>query len=418
MKTLALSLAVVLAIAAVADAKTRSTTAAKSRRKAAAGQKQPTSWLQRFHHRQMEAERQLGKTKLETTEPSGQHVNLAVTDKDMRLPVRIVTIRGKAARTPGFTVALDKDLKGQDIVNGVGTCYRIVAPLGLVGIRIKIRVGNKGGKGTRIVTYVPCTDEYRRPEMVRAGLRYLEDGTYRQMKALGVNQVMSRAYRGKTVADVIAQRAQIVKAVTEKIDPNRFIAEGKPVATIEAVLAAIYANGTRAYEFAWSRKVVTFNDKKKTRKSVLVAGGMAQFICPSYETMLGSYPAAGLAPGKLGPRRRQLHKYDCRRISWPQFVAAMNDHRNAFRAMYLHDDYCIGSLRSAHPSLATRLKRAGLLAFGRWLAAAYNGGCDAAIGALKSDPAAWTAPHGGLELESRRYVVVFTAVYTYLYGKG
>jgi hypothetical protein len=122
------------------------------------------------------------------------------------------------------------------------------------------------------------------------------------------------------------------------------------------------------------------------------AGGLAQFIRPTYSVTRRRYASAGLPA---------------------DFVQAMSDHVLAVSAQYCLADWSFGRLpRETRRTLAARDREEDLGAF---IAAAYNGGEDRAASALAAHPSDWEREGNGLARQTVGYVREFRAVYRHLF---
>lgn len=182
------------------------------------------------------------------------------------------------------------------------------------------------------MVYAPYSELFRTPEIIAAGKAYLDHHADEAYKDLRDRKVLSLAYPGKLVVDVVPRDLVQNIILTEQVDPGwLMLSEDGGQALAERTLAIIGANGAWAYRYINSRAG---------------ARGLAQFIEPTYLGMIDRYPDAGLI------KDHQL---------------GMTDHTNALKAVILFFDLHDAELRS-------KIRRADMLVTKAMLAAAYNGG--------------------------------------------
>lgn len=195
------------------------------------------------------------------------------------------------------------------------------------------------------IIYVPYSDALRRPEIVAAGKKYVDDSVDKAFNQLDVNRVMSVSSPGHLATEGVTKDFIKNIILVEHIDPVGFLASddgGQELS--ERVLALIGANQGWAYRYTGSPAG---------------ASGLAQFIRPTYDAVRARYPAAKLIKDyKLG----------------------MADHVNAMEAMVLFfDNYRRAITSRLAPSVAAQLGINEEI-----LAATYNGGPGNVVRAIKT----------------------------------
>jgi hypothetical protein len=305
---------------------------------------------------------------------------------------KLVTVVGGKSRTRGFTVEMLRR-------NGVNSHYH-VSPDGWLVVGLKTSVNGRSGsakacwsktkRGKRHqvecparsvpAIYVPWCEKLESPEMIRAGRVYLEALLKRAAQTLNRPGVHSKLDGKSLVTETVPWRVLLTLLVVEHMDPENFRAQGV-AAVVNQVLTTIAVNQGDSYGHAISRAK---------------AGGLAQFIKPTYDEVRGSYGAAHLKP---------------------EFIEGMRDHLNAVRAQFCLADRDLAKLAEAAPKAHLKLVQGDERELGAWIAASYNGGPHRAIPALRDSPEAWDKPGHGLVRETTVYVEEFRAVYRYLFGQ-
>lgn len=245
--------------------------------------------------------------------------------------------------TPGFTISVRR-------FNGINSDIVCIDPPGLKVLAIKYPVNNSGnrfGPGPEVLeaVYTPYSAEIKSPELVRYGLAYQHDLIREAYGRLKERYVLSRAFEGRRVAEVVP--ADIVSALllNEHIDPSEFSTVGLTKALVDRVLTVVATNRDRAYAYS---------------VSPANARGLVQMIPSTYAWLLSQYPAAGLLSN---------------------FAAGMADPVNAIMAQILLCDSDWATLRQAADVPPERV--------GPYLAAAYNGGVGRVMRVVAHDQTDW-----------------------------
>ena len=194
------------------------------------------------------------------------------------------------------------------------------------------------------MVYAPYSAFLHTPEVVAAGVAYINERASAAFQELKDARVESQAVPGKLVTDVVP--LDLVKNIVlvEHVDPGWLLLSddgGKMLA--ERTLVIIGANREWAYRYTNSKAG---------------ANGMAQFIKPTYDLMVERYPAARLI---------QDHNF------------GMADHTNAFKVIALLFDNETATIQNLTNVIPTR----------QMLAAAYNGGSTRVIRSIKKSGPDW-----------------------------
>ena len=334
------------------------------------------------HARDLLADADIGTAKL-----GGAHAVLAVWHPDRPDDIRLVRLLDGRSRTSGFSVKLI-------IQNGVNSLYEVVEPAGYVVLASKTNVWDTRRRvcrtvkakrsrrairhcdwigRTKGVVYTPYSAALDRPELTAMGRLYLEQLVARAAERLEKAGVTSLADPDFTVPAMISPRVLLTLMVIEHITPDEFDIRGDKAMT-DQVFALVGANGDGTFDYSFSRAG---------------AGGLTQFIPSTYRLTRGRYSAAKLLA---------------------DFTAGMRDHENAVMAQYCLADW---SLAALSPAEYLRLSENDE-DLGAFLAAAYNGGENGAVAALRRDRRRWEEPGRGLKRETVRYVREFRQVYRLL----
>lgn len=194
------------------------------------------------------------------------------------------------------------------------------------------------------MVYSPYSEFLHWPDVIASGKKYISDHAEEAFDDLKKKKVESRAYPGKLVVDVVPEDLVKTIVLVEHVDPGwlKFADDGGKE-LVERALVIIGANQEWAYRYT---------------NSSADASGLAQFIEPTYDLMVERYPDAGLIKDhKLG----------------------MADHTNAFKAIALLFDNEMQTIQENTGTIATR----------EMLAAAYNGGPNRVIRAVKKLGQTW-----------------------------
>lgn len=205
-------------------------------------------------------------------------------------------------------------------------------------------------KYTEII-YVPYSKSLHLPEIIEVGKRYLDDCVNRAFKQLEADGIVSHSPPGRPATAAVTK--DFVKSIVliEHIDPDGFsaAADGGRELT-ERVLVIIGANQNSAFRYT---------------SSPAGASGLAQFIKPTYQTIVSKYPEAHL-----------LKDYNL----------GMADHVNAVKAMVLFFD----NYKKEISNKVTRhdiISQIGVTE--EMLAAAYNGGPTKVVRSVNKYGLAW-----------------------------
>ncbi len=208
------------------------------------------------------------------------------------------------------------------------------------------------------IIYAPYSTSIHLPEIIASGKRYLDDNVDRAFGQLNVEGIIShssldspRQERGKLVTTVIDKEFVKNIILVEHIDPDSFsaAADGGRELT-ERVLVIIGANQNLAYRYTGSPAG---------------ASGLAQFIKPTYDTIVSKYPDAHLIK---------------------DYNLGMADHVNAIKAMVLFFD----NYKNEIDNKVTRrdiINQVGITE--EMLAAAYNGGPNKVVKSVNKYGLAW-----------------------------
>lgn len=317
-----------------------------------------------------------------TSVVGARHAVLAVWQPD-RDPddIRIVHIRDGVSQTRWFDVQAMPwnglaPRPDQDTYNGVNTFYKVTSPRGWVALAIKTNTRIKPG-----AIYVPYNPAYQTPAVVANGRRYLLDVITKAMRRIAERRVMSQAFPGKLVSEVIDETVLLTLLVIEHTDRDETIVRG-PVWAAEKMFTTVALNRENVYRYAISSAG---------------AGGLAQFIPGTYKGTRLRYADAGLPES---------------------FTEGMADHKHAVVAQFCLADYSYMKL------LETRLRKPRTLELlGAYLAAAYNGGEGKAVPAYRrhvrhckeaKHAREWCTLSHGLYDETVNYLKKFAGTYRYL----
>lgn len=251
--------------------------------------------------------------------------------------------RGLEVLTPGFTLSVRRD-------NGINSDIVCIDPPGLAVLAIKYPVNNRGnrfGPGPDVLEalYTPYSPEIKSPELVRYGLAFQHDLIRDAYSRLAQRFVMSRAFEGRKVADVVPADVVSALLLNEHIDPSEFTTAGLTKALVDRVLTVVATNRDRAYAYS---------------VSPANARGLVQMIPSTYARMLRQYQSAGLMAS---------------------FAAGMADPVNAIMAQILLCDADWATLRRTTDVSPEKV--------GPYLAAAYNGGVGRVVTVVAHDQTDW-----------------------------
>jgi Transglycosylase SLT domain len=245
--------------------------------------------------------------------------------------------------TPGFVVSVRRE-------NGINTDFACIMPAGGKVLAVKYPVSNEGnrfGAGDSVIeaVYTPYSAEIKTEEVVKEGIEVQEHFVRKAYSRIKDKGVLSYAFPGRKVADVIPADVLQVLLMNEHIDPGEFKSSGLTRALVERVLTVIAANKESAYSY-----------------SVSSAGarGLVQMIPSTYSLIASKYPTAGLMK---------------------EFSRGMADPVNAVMAQILLCDSDWQAIRTRNDIPAERV--------GPYLAAAYNGGVGRVLSMLAYNKTEW-----------------------------
>ena len=234
--------------------------------------------------------------------------------------------------------------------NGINSDIVVVSPPGGKVLAVKYPISNERqrfGPGPAFIEaiYSPYSVEIKTTEIVSNGMNVLREFIEKAYQRLDERKVMSRAFPGKKVIDVIPRNVLLILLINEHIDPSEFTSPGLAQPLSERVLTIVSTNAARAYAY-----------------SISPAGarGLVQMIPGTYYRIANLYGAAGLMSN---------------------FVAGMSDPVNSVMAQVLLCDSDWEAIR----------KRAEIAIehIGPYLAAAYNGGVGRVLSILTNDQEGW-----------------------------
>jgi|GEM_PF-1465664 len=275
----------------------------------------------------------------------GREMAIAVLDADGKIKIARAIKRdpGFEVLTPGFILSMRRE-------NGINSDIACVEPANGKVVAVKYPVQNEGnrfGGGDAVIEaiYTPYSAEIMTEEVIKRGIE-VQNGfiekAYSQLRDRGV---LSRAFPGQRIVDVIPKDVLRVLLLNEHIDPGEFKSAGLTKPLAERVLTVIATNRDKAYAY-----------------SVSSAGarGLVQMIPSTYALLLNKYSAAGLKSS---------------------FASAMGDPVNAVMAQVLLCDSDWESIRARTDLRADRV--------GPYLAAAYNGGVGRVLTLLAHENNDW-----------------------------
>jgi hypothetical protein len=275
----------------------------------------------------------------------GREMALAVMNSDGEIQTvrAIKRDSGFEVLTPGFIISMRRE-------NGINSDFACIDPPGGKVLAVKYPVANEGnrfGPGDAVIeaVYTPYSAEIKTEEVIRRGIEVQDEFIKKAYAHLSNRGVMSRAFPGRKVVDVIPTDVLRVLLMNEHIDPGEFKSEGLTKPLVERVLTVIATNREKAYAY-----------------SVSSAGarGLVQMIPSTYSLIANRYPGAGL------------------NLS---FAHGMADPVNAIVAQVLLCDADWQSIKTRSHIPAERI--------GPYLAAAYNGGVGRVLSILANDETGW-----------------------------
>jgi hypothetical protein len=275
----------------------------------------------------------------------GREMAIAILD-----PSGTISIARAIKRDPGFEVLSPGFILSMRRENGINSDISCIDPAGGKVVAVKYPVSNEGnrfGPGEDVIqaVYTPYSPEIKTEEVIKRGIEVQNGFIEKAYSRLRDSGVLSRAFPGRRVVDVIPKDILRVLLLNEHIDPSEFTSPGMTQPLAERVLTVIGTNRDRAYAFS---------------VSPAAARGLVQMIPSTYSMLLNRYTSAGL------------------RSSFP---LAMGDPVNAVMAQVLLCDSDWESIRARNDMPANRV--------GPYLAAAYNGGVGRVLTILSHDQTEW-----------------------------
>ncbi len=229
------------------------------------------------------------------------------------------------------------------------------------------------------IVYIPYSPTLQTPEMIESGKQYLDTITTKAFNALDQAKVKSHVLPDSLITSLMS--AEFIKniATIEHIDPQEFaLSDDNGKALTERILTIIGANRELAFRYTGSPAG---------------ANGLAQFIAPTYRSMIAQYPEAKLIKN---------------------YMLGMADHVNAIEAMVLFFDSHKKTIGTAinQPEI---IKELGITE--EMLAAAYNGGPTRVVRSLNKYGLAWFSAQSDIApkktifpAETLQYISKFSAI--------
>lgn len=275
----------------------------------------------------------------------GREMALAVMNSEGE----IQTVRG-IKRDSGFEVLTQGFVISMRRENGINTDFACIDPPGGKVLAVKYPVSNEGnrfGPGDPVIeaVYTPYSAEIKTEEVVRRGIEVQDEFIEKAYAHLAERGIMSRAFPGRRVVDVVPTDVLRVLLMNEHIDPGEFRSAGLARPLVERVLTVIATNKEKAYAY-----------------SVSSAGarGLVQMIPSTYYLIANRYPGAVLKTN---------------------FTQGMSDPINAVVAQVLLCDSDWQAIKTRSHIPAERI--------GPYLAAAYNGGVGRVLSILEHNETDW-----------------------------
>ncbi|MEK6323252.1 MAG: hypothetical protein AABN33_16550 [Acidobacteriota bacterium] len=275
----------------------------------------------------------------------GREMALAILDTGGKIRIARAIKRdpGFEVLTPGFILSMRRE-------NGINSDIACIDPPSGKVVAVKYPVSNENnrfGPGDSVIqaVYTPYSAEIKTEEVIKKGIDVQNGFIEKAYSRLRDRGVLSRAFAGRRVADVIPKHILRVLLLNEHIDPSEFKSAGIARPLAERVLTVIGTNRDKAYAYSISSAG---------------ARGLVQMIPSTYSLLLNRYPAAAL-------------KSD--------FHTAMGDPINAVMAQVLLCDSDWESIKARSDIPAERV--------GPYLAAAYNGGVGRVLSVLSHDQTDW-----------------------------
>jgi len=256
---------------------------------------------------------------------------------------------------------MEKTMKGRSYVLATIT---LLASLGTAnGNCLKAKKSQKQDEET---VAAPTLPEAGNGTDAGKGADHLREISAKAAEALRSRGVMSRAFPGRSVADVIPSEILTVLPVIEHVDSSKMRREGSGSA-VRAVLSFIGRKGSGSYSASQSRAG---------------AHGLFQLMPQTYSGIRRKHPDAGLILS---------------------FSEGMRNEVNAAMAVYLLLDESLAGVEKNRRQTLVQSPET----FRKFLAAAYNAGYPRAVSALRSEngKTSWlTFNHWELPRETRGYL--------------
>lgn len=275
----------------------------------------------------------------------GREMALAILDAEGK-----IRIARAIKRDPGFEVLSPDFILSMRRENGINSDIACISPAGGRVVAVKYPISNERsrfGPGDPVIeaVYTPYSAEIKTEEVIKRGIDVKNGFIEKAFARLRERGVLSRAFPGQRIVDVIPKDVLRVLLINEHIDPGEFKSAGLTKPLAERVLAVIGTNREKAYAY-----------------SISPAGahGLVQMIPSTYSLLLNRYTAAGLRSN---------------------FAQAMGDPINAVMAQILLCDSDWEAIRARSDLGPDRV--------GPYLAAAYNGGVGRVLTLLSHSETDW-----------------------------
>lgn len=270
---------------------------------------------------------------------------LAILDGEGKIRIARALKRdpGFEVLTPGFTLTMRRE-------NGINSDIWCVNPAGGKVVAVKYPVSNENnrfGAGEPVIqaVYTPYSPEIKTEEIIKRGIEVQNGFIDKAYARLRERRVLSRAFPGRQIVDVMPKDILRVLLLNEHIDPTEFKSPSLARPLAERVLTVIGTNRDKAYAY-----------------SISPAGarGLVQMMPSTYALLLNKYSSAGLRT---------------------PFSVAVGDPINAVMAQVLLCDSDWEAIKTRNDLPAERV--------GPYLAAAYNGGVGRVLTVLSHDETEW-----------------------------
>jgi hypothetical protein len=272
---------------------------------------------------------------------------MAIAILDSRGQIRVVRAIKKEGSfevlTPGVQLLMRRE-------NGINSDIACIDPEGGRIVAVKYPVTNERGRfgsGPEVIeaVYTPYSREIQTEQILYVGMQVMDDLIDKAYKRLNERRVVSHAFPGQYVTEILPKHVLRVLLLNEHIDPSEFKSQGLAAPLAERVLTIIATNREKAYAY-----------------SISSAGayGLVQMIPSTYSRVVKRYPTAGLLPS---------------------FHQGMADAVNAVIAQILLCDADWQAIKTRQDIPAERI--------GPYLAAAYNGGVGRVLSILAHSKEDW-----------------------------